>query len=96
MGKKRRVFAAKTKFGRKHSYLYKTEDVKEPTVEVKMKPTPVVETKPTPVVETKPAPPPVIEVKAEPVIEDIPKKKPVKKRRTRTTARKKVTTKSKE
>ena len=40
MGKKRRVFAAKTKFGRKHSYLYKTEDVKEPTVEVKMKPTP--------------------------------------------------------
>ena len=87
MGKKRRVFAAKTKFGRKHSYLYKTEDVKEPTVEVKMKPTPVVE--------TKPAPPPVIEVKAEPVIEDVPKKKPVKKRRTRTT-RKKTTTKSKE
>lgn len=88
MGKKRRVFAAKTKFGRKHSHLYKTEEVKEPTVEVKMEPPPVIE--------TKPAPPPVIEVKAEPVIEDIPKKKPVKKRRTRTTARKKVTTKSKE
>jgi hypothetical protein len=88
MGKKRRVFAAKAKFGRKHSHLYKTEEVKQPTVEVKMKPAPVVE--------TKPAPPPVIEVKAEPVIEDIPKKKPVKKRRTRTTARKKVTTKSKE
>jgi len=88
MGKKRRVLAAKAKFGRKHSHLYKTEDIKEPTVEVKMKPAPVIE--------TKPAPPPVIEVKAEPVIEDIPKKKPVKKRRTRTTARKKVTTKSKE
>jgi len=88
MGKKRRVLAAKTKFGRKHSHLYKTEEVKEPTVEVKMEPAPVIE--------TKPAPPPVIEVKAEPVIEDIPKKKPVKKRRTRTTARKKVTTKSKE
>ena len=29
MGKKRRVFAAKAKFGRKHSYLYKIEDVKQ-------------------------------------------------------------------
>ena len=84
MGKKRRIFAAKSKFGRKHSHLYKTEDIKEPIVEVKMEPTPVAETKPAPL--------PVIEAKAVPAIEDIPEKKPVKKRRTRATRSKKTTT----
>ena len=96
MGKKRRVFAAKAKFGRKHSHLYRTENIKEPTIEVKAEPTPVIEIKEEiPVVEIKAEPAPIIEAKAEPVLQEKPKKKPVRKRRTRTT-RKKTTTKSKE
>ena len=111
MGRKRRVFSAKAKFGNKHSYLLKNKIAKEevqtpvPAVEIKAESAPVIEAKEEPAaVEIKVEPPTIVKAKpkptvkkdaVQPVLEEKPKKKPVRKKRTRTT-RKKTTTKSKE